>query len=831
MKRIAIFCDGTWNGADQARGGEPCPTNVVKLSLRVAPRANDARQIVYYGEGISGNTEPVLLHHSQGRLVPASFTNLITNTATREANTTAGFSAIGNVTITQENLNNETYVKVVSNQSSSTPGVYPIGGTISVKPGESYSLKVLGYQSVGSTAALYVKNANGGDILWPGAALPIGAGSEVWTTSTFTVPAGVTQIAVGVLWNGVSSGHTFYINRIALYKTDWEYQYFLNDHLGSTRVVLQTTPHIFTYVATMESANHAQENTQFFNLSSANEIPSPGNATPGGSKAYLMNATYKTGPARSFRVLPGDVIDASVMAWYPGGGTYAKNSLTTMGAAIASALGGGTTAIIDGINGSYASSSGNPNFLLSPDQGSGKPSAFLNYILFNEHYQPIEAKSQPVGNTANALHAVVLPSISVKETGYLFIYLSFDNTAGEVHFDELKITYQESPVVQINAYYPYGMTALNWTRDGELENRYNFQGKEYENKTEWHNFHARQYDATIGRWFATDPANQFSSPYLAMGNNPVMMIDPDGRFSFKNFIQNNTFLRGFYDARRIVQAFSYSNDAGWATTKQIAIMRGIEAGVALATAWVGSALGPVGSATVGNSIFLTELTRAGLHGTINGLASEAMGGSFKNGFYAGAASSLIGSSLHNAPGLLQIAGSSMAGGLSSHLSGGSFEDGAIRGAIIASVNHLAHKGTQPPRTYKVKKGETLYSISKKFGMTVSEFKNLYGISNNQINAGQILRINSPEMRFNQILRTKINYQGRQVALGKTPYGNYLRDDFYHRQDNSYEWQNLNFVNYKFYPAEQWYQVADYTWWRSLDWSMKAYTFDRFYTGN
>ncbi|GCC50443.1 hypothetical protein SanaruYs_06580 [Chryseotalea sanaruensis] len=635
---------------------------------------------VYYGEGSSGNTEPVLLHHSQGRLVPASFTNLITNTAIREANTTAGFSANGNVTITQENLNNETYIKVVSNQSSSTPGVYPIGGTISVKPGESYSLKVLGYQSVGSTAALYVKNVNGGDILWPGATLPIGSGAETLATSTFTIPAGVTQIAVGVLWNGVSSGHTFYINRIALYKTDWEYQYFLNDHLGSTRVVLQTTPHTFTYVATMESANHAQENTQFFNLSSVNEIPSPGNATPGGSKAYLMNANNKTGPARSFRVLPGDVIDASVMAWYPGGGTYAKNSLTTMGAAVASVLGGGTTVIIDGINGSYASSAGNPNFLLSPDQGSGKPSAFLNYILFNEHYQPIEAKSQPVGNTANALHAVVLPSISIKETGYLFIYLSFDNTAGEVHFDELKITYQESPIVQINAYYPYGMTALNWTRDGELDNRYNFQGKEYENKTEWHNFHARQYDATLGRWFATDPANQFSSPYLAMGNNPIIGIDPDGQWV--NFVVGAVVggIGGFVTGKAL-------GKSGW----DLFAYTIAGAGIGAATAGIGTAVtagttttfGAAGSTLVGGTVA----------GSINGAAMAGLGGGdIGQGALYGAIGGLAGStaSLANVqgvvPGALYGAGTGglISGGISS-LSGGSFGDGFRSGAISGGI--------------------------------------------------------------------------------------------------------------------------------------------------
>jgi RHS repeat-associated protein len=38
------------------------------------------------------------------------------------------------------------------------------------------------------------------------------------------------------------------------------------------------------------------------------------------------------------------------------------------------------------------------------------------------------------------------------------------------------------------------------------------------------------YDLELGRWFTPDPAEQFHNPYLAMGNNPVMYVDPDGEF-------------------------------------------------------------------------------------------------------------------------------------------------------------------------------------------------------------------------------------------------------------------------------------------------------------
>ena len=38
----------------------------------------------------------------------------------------------------------------------------------------------------------------------------------------------------------------------------------------------------------------------------------------------------------------------------------------------------------------------------------------------------------------------------------------------------------------------------------------------------------RLWDGRIGRWLTVDPAGEFFSPYLGMGNNPISLTDPDG---------------------------------------------------------------------------------------------------------------------------------------------------------------------------------------------------------------------------------------------------------------------------------------------------------------
>jgi RHS repeat-associated protein len=52
---------------------------------------------------------------------------------------------------------------------------------------------------------------------------------------------------------------------------------------------------------------------------------------------------------------------------------------------------------------------------------------------------------------------------------------------------------------------------------------------------------ARMYDGATGRWLVPDPAAQFANPYLAMGNNPVSGIDPDGCWSISSFIDNHDY--------------------------------------------------------------------------------------------------------------------------------------------------------------------------------------------------------------------------------------------------------------------------------------------------
>ena len=66
--------------------------------------------------------------------------------------------------------------------------------------------------------------------------------------------------------------------------------------------------------------------------------------------------------------------------------------------------------------------------------------------------------------------------------------------------------------------------------------RYGFNGKEKDNEVKGegntYDFGARILDPRIGRWFSVDPLQRKYpdiAPYVAFGNNPISIIDPDGK--------------------------------------------------------------------------------------------------------------------------------------------------------------------------------------------------------------------------------------------------------------------------------------------------------------
>ena len=93
-------------------------------------------------------------------------------------------------------------------------------------------------------------------------------------------------------------------------------------------------------------------------------------------------------------------------------------------------------------------------------------------------------------------------------------------------------------------YYPFGFVMNSYTSNGE-KCRFGYQGDFSEDDTEetgFNHFEARQYDSRIGKWTTIDPAREFASPYVAMGNNPLSLVDPTGGITSPIYTKEGKFL-------------------------------------------------------------------------------------------------------------------------------------------------------------------------------------------------------------------------------------------------------------------------------------------------
>jgi RHS repeat-associated protein len=343
------------------------------------------------------------------------------------------------------------------------------------------------------------------------------------------------------------------------------FDFFVKDQQGNTRVVLTEEVHEELHLCSMEQNAQQGYEEAIFGQTDAQGAPTAANevqqtrqtAPPGWASHYsdpqrsqvsalngTANAGKVIGPNMLLKVMAGDNLDVSTEYYYaqnPGSQTSTP-SLTALTASLSAILGNGSAGNIIKPNAgplaTAATDAGGALYGLLQGANAAsnqRPKAYLNILFFDETMRYVSAA---INRVAAPGDNQVLASVSnlVPRNGYAYIYVSNESTTETVWFDELTIKHERGRILQEDHYYPDGlkMAAICSKALSKLQNKYGYQGSfaEEDEETGYNEFALRMYDPQIGRWISTDPYDEFASPYLGMGGDPVNNIDPTGGCSF-----------------------------------------------------------------------------------------------------------------------------------------------------------------------------------------------------------------------------------------------------------------------------------------------------------
>ena len=125
---------------------------------------------------------------------------------------------------------------------------------------------------------------------------------------------------------------------------------------------------------------------------------------------------------------------------------------------------------------------------------------------------------------------------------------------------------------------PYGETFINQRADA-WQTRYTFSAKEKDEATGYHfpiaiGIGARYYDSDVSVWLSVDPLASWYpgiSPYAYCLNNPVIYVDPDGRWVkgagfFRNLFKSDERILAEDEAAKHPGGQAAKIDGGWRAT-------------------------------------------------------------------------------------------------------------------------------------------------------------------------------------------------------------------------------------------------------------------------
>jgi RHS repeat-associated protein len=163
-------------------------------------------------------------------------------------------------------------------------------------------------------------------------------------------------------------------------------------------------------------------------------------------------------------------------------------------------------------------------------------------VVLNSGFQRLTTAAREYGQ--DVAHELLTLSTTITEPGYVYIYLSNENsTPVEVYFDDFKVDHVKGAIVQMDDYYPFGLTFNSYSRENSVENRYLYnQGtgektfkteRVYDLGLNVDQSKYRTYDYITGRWWQIDPKADEGdlvslTPYNYSYNNPILYNDPEG---------------------------------------------------------------------------------------------------------------------------------------------------------------------------------------------------------------------------------------------------------------------------------------------------------------